>query len=199
MKKAITLLGTAFLFLALAGCEGRSDKVDNDGIVVTFDLSGEVFRIGESVNSMAGPPPAVEPDAGCIGNGYLCMQEITVRSEVKPNAAGTTTGVLSQFELDYVEIQYERVDLGTRLPPPLVRAYTGGAASEHTIVNLPVFTPEQTFNEPISDLLYENGGVDRETGETRIKLNIVFRAFGRTLGGEDVETRPMRLTFDLVQ
>jgi hypothetical protein len=199
MNKVIAFLGTAFLFLALAGCEGRSDKTDGDSIIVTLDVSSEIIRIGESVNAMAGPAPLETPEEGCIGNGYLCLQEVTIRSENKPTGNGVTPGVLSLFELDYIEIKYERVDLGSRLPPPLVRAYAGGAASSHTIGNLPIFSPEQTFNEPLSDLLYQNGGIDRETGEPRIKLNIILRAFGRTLGGDDVESRPMRLTFDLVQ
>jgi hypothetical protein len=64
---------------------------------------------------------------------------------------------------------------------------------------LPLMDLEQIENRPIADLLFENGGHDTETGETRILLNCAIRFFGRTISGDEVETAPGNFALTVTQ
>jgi hypothetical protein len=63
---------------------------------------------------------------------------------------------------------------------------------------LPVLGVEQMRAEPLSDLLFENGGIDEETGNDYIRLNVNVRVFGRTRGGEEVVSRYRGETIEFV-
>ena len=98
-------------------------------------------------------------------------------------------------------VVYERVDGGTRLPPPYVVKLLGTipAGGNFTINNLELLSFDQLNNPPLSDLLVENGGFDKETGLTYIRMNLIIRAFGRTLGGRRVESVPRPHTMEFTQ
>ena len=103
-------------------------------------------------------------------------------------------------EIQSYEVTYTRADQGTRVPPPMVRGLFGvaPAGGDYIVENLPVMALEQLLNPPLSDLLFQNGGFDKETGSTLIKLNFILRFFGRTLSGDEVETDPIFFTVDFV-
>ena len=68
-----------------------------------------------------------------------------------------------------------------------------------TLNDLPVVTPDQFNNTPLSDLLFVNGGFDRETGRQSIVLRLTMRFFGRTLAGDDVATDSIRFDVSFLQ
>ena len=57
---------------------------------------------------------------------------------------------------------------------------------------------DQLDNPPLSDLLFQNGGIDTETGLDRITLNVRIRFFGRTLSGDEVESNTVVWTIEFV-
>ena len=98
------------------------------------------------------------------------------------------------------EVVYTRVSGGTRTPTTLVRDILGFAPVNGTITysNLPLMGLEQLDNPPLSDLLVENGGVDRETNSQRITLTLTVMFFGRTIAGDRVATEPVAFTAEFV-
>jgi hypothetical protein len=178
-------LSRVLLALALAalswGCESR-DRTDSGGVVIAI---GNVTRVDSaSVNVIA-------------ANGELTLPTIQLRSIVV-NQRGSSE--LMDIQIQSYEVTYTRADGGTRVPPPLVRFLTGSlpAGGNLNISNLVILWEDQITSQPISDLLFINGGLDRETGRTRILLNANIRFFGRTLGGREVASDRLPLTIELV-
>jgi hypothetical protein len=71
----------------------------------------------------------------------------------------------------------------------------GGTLS---LANFPIMGIEQMRSAPLSDLLFENGGVDKETGATNIRINATFTVFGRTVSGENVASTPRTETIEFI-
>lgn len=176
--KATRFIAVIFLAAALAGCSARTDKTDGGGVLLSIsDFDG--LPIALAVNS---------------SDGFLQVGEIQVTSVIKnPNLAGS---VLMNVEISSYEVSYSRGDTGTKVPPIFVRGLFGvvPAGGVFTVENLPVLAPEQFNVSPISDLLFANGGFDKETGSRQIVLNFHVRFFGRTLSGDAVQTEPASFT-----
>ncbi|MEM7677072.1 MAG: hypothetical protein AAF449_13805 [Myxococcota bacterium] len=113
---------------------------------------------------------------------------------------GGQTSSLMNVRLETIELTYSRNDTGSRVPPAFVYQLTGSIPVDGTLTfnNLPIMTAEQLQNPPLSDLLFENGAVDRETGAQIVKINVTIRVFGTTLGGTDVVSAPATQTFEFV-
>jgi len=165
----------------LYGCEERTERTDSGGVLLEVELVDRPFIV--SVNS----------------NERLIIGQIDVDSVVAD--PGGATSQLMDIELESFEVGFERADNGTRLPVPFVRNVLGTVpvGGTLTLTDHTVMTVEQMRNPPLSDLLFENGGFDKETGSTNIKLNLVFRFFGRTLTGKEVSSVPRRHTVEFVQ
>jgi hypothetical protein len=58
---------------------------------------------------------------------------------------------------------------------------------------------EQFFAQPIFDLYAVNGGIDSETGDAVVALNMEIRFFGRTLSGDAVISQPARWVIEFVR
>lgn len=172
------IIGLGLLTAALLGCEGRTDRTDGGGILLSIsDFDG--LPISLAVNS---------------SDGFLQVGEIQVTSVIKnPDVVGS---VIMNVEIESYEVTFTRGDQGTKLPPKFVRGLFGvvPAGGSFTVENLPVLAPEQFNVPPISDLLFVNGGFDKETGSNQIVLNFHLRFFGRTLSGDAVETAPASFT-----
>ena len=180
---------TRVIFLSLLvavamGCESRTDEAGGGGVLLSVsDFDG--LPIAGNVNTLA-------------ATGFLQVGEITISNVVKdPNG---NTSSLMNVEIESYEVIYTRADTGTRVPPPLVRGLFGvvPADGDYIVENLPVMAQEQLLSPPLSDLLFQNGGFDKETGDTLIKINLFVRFFGRTLSGDEVETAPISFTVDFV-
>jgi hypothetical protein len=103
-------------------------------------------------------------------------------------------------QLDLYEVTFSRRDTGTRVPAPYVFSLSGvvPVSGNLTLTDFPVMSVEQMRNPPLSDLLFENGGFDKETGSTVIRIDMTFIVFGRTLGGDDVASLPRTDSFEFV-
>lgn len=167
--------------LAAVGCSD-ADEVDSGGVsLVIADFDGLPIRI--SVNA---------------SGGILQVEEIELQSIVQNPNLGT--GNLQTIQLTAYEVRYTRADTGTRVPTPLVSGLLGTVPPGGTTVleNLPLMLAEQMLNPPISDLLFVNGGFDTETGGEVIKLNLIIRFFGRTLGGREVVSNAQSFLVEFV-
>ena len=179
--RAVKLFLISLVAVGLFACESRTDRTDGGGIIL-------------SITDFDGLPIAVAVNAG---NGFVQLGEIQVSSVIKdPDLIGSA---LMNVEISSFEVTYTRADTGTRLPPKFVRGLFGvvPAGGVFTVENLPVMAPEQFDVPPLSDLFFQNGGFDKETGDTRIILNCHIRFFGRTLSGDAVISEPGNFTLTI--
>lgn len=186
MKKTTRILlnglAAVAVVAALASCSSSVDKVDSGGVTLSVtDFDG--LPITVSVNTAA--------DLGFVQVGQIDVENVPL------NPTGVTSDLMD-VEIRSYEVTYSRADTGTRVPPKYTRGLFGIApvSGTFTVENLPVMGLDQLLNEPLSDLLFENGGVDSETGSQRIQINFKIRFFGRTLGGKAVETGPAYFTVE---
>ena len=188
MRNSITLVTTTLVLVLLSslfGCDSRTEKQETGGVILTIsDFDG--FPIQVSVNTTL-------LGSGLVQVGVFTLQNIAT----DPDAA---TSELMNVEIESYEVQFSRADRGTRLPPPLIRKLLGLAPvnGTETYNNLPILAREQMDEVPLSDLLFINGGFDKETGETIILLNLSIRFFGRTLSGDAVSTSALGFTIEFV-
>jgi hypothetical protein len=168
------------LLIVLAGCQGRTDRTDSGGVLLSasFNLPPTQF-----VTSTATTLPSIPTT--------------TIQNVVADPAGVTST--LENVELRSYQVVYTRADRGTRVPPPLVEPLSGivPVNGSLSITNLAVLTNAQAGNLPISDIA--NFGVDRETGSTVISLNLSITFFGRTLSGKEVASAPTGFTMEVIQ
>jgi hypothetical protein len=176
----ITILG-----FGLGACESRTDKTDGGGVLL-------------SVSDFDGLPVQVGVNNTLASGGLVQIGEITIQNIAKDPRA--TTSSLMNVEIESYEVIYTRADVGTRVPPSLVRNVFGVSPVNGTQVyeNLPIMSLEQLDAVPLSDLQFINGGFDRETGNQTILLNFRMRFFGRTLTGDAVQTEPIGFTIEFV-
>jgi hypothetical protein len=177
-RVAKTLFALA-LALTVGACPSRTEKTDGGGVLLSISDFDEL-PIAVSVN----------------GLGFVQVGRITISN--LPKIPGGVTSSLMNVEMESYEVTFTRADRGTRLPVSFVRGIFGQAPVNGTydLENAPILGPDQLENPPLSDLLFENGGVDDETGDPRITLNLRLRFFGRTLSGDEVATAPATFTIE---
>jgi hypothetical protein len=183
-QRILSVLFVVIGAVVALGCESRTDKTEG-GVIL-------------SVSDFNGLPVLVSVNNAVNASGLVQVESITVTNVVKD--PGSATSELMNVEISSYEVVYSRADTGTRLPPPFVRNLFGVApvGGDTQYDNLPVLGNEQFFEPPLSELLFLNGGFDRETGTDRITLNLRLRFFGRTLSGDAVETAPASFTVEFV-
>ncbi len=182
MKRLITLSILTILALAVGACESRTDQTDSGGVLLSVsDFDGLPIRV--AVNS-----------AGAL----MQVGEFVIENVAK-NPTGLTSDLMN-VEIRSFEVVYTRADRGTRVPPKYTNGLFGVVPvnGTFTVENLDVMGAEQFLNEPLSDLAFENGGFDKETGSSVVRLNLSIRFFGRTLSGDAVETGPATFTVEFV-
>lgn len=179
MRKTLNLALASILILGLLACEQRTDRVDSGGVLLTF---GQIdWSAVYSVSTSAAA-------------GGASIETVTLVSVVKdPNGV---TSSLMDIELQSFEVSFARADTGTRLPPTLVRTFPGVIPVNGTLAISGMFfmLDGQLQNPPLSDLLAINGGIDSETGDDTILLDVSIVFFGRTLSGDEVQSAPLRKT-----
>ncbi len=176
---ALRLLVVASLLFVL-GCNERTDEADNGGVLLEVQFTSTLLRVGVEETET------------------LNIPTITINSVVANPSAGTSS--LMDVQLRTLEVTFSRADSGTRVPPPYFVNVIGTVPVGGSLVlsNFPVMSTEQTRVPPLSDLLIANGGFDRETGQTFIRLDMTFRAFGTTLTGTSVASQPRTQTTEFV-
>ncbi len=182
-------LGKILIALALvalvAGCEARTDKTDGGGVLLSItDFDG--LPVGVSVNTTV-----------ALG-GFVSIDEIEIEN-VPKDPTGVTSDLMN-VEIRSYEVSFTRADRGTRVPTTFTRGLFGVAPVAGTLMieGLPVLGPDQFDQPPLEDLLFANGGFDKETGTARVVLNCRLIFFGRTLSGDAVQTAPAFFTIDFV-
>ena len=171
--------------LPLAGCsDSRLERTDGGGVVL-------------SVSDFNGLPTVVSV-SGARADGVVVVESITIQS-IARDIDGDTSDLMN-IEMQSYEVTFTRGDGGTRVPPPMVRNIFGVTPVGGTQVyeNLPLLLSDQITTVPLSDLFLENGGFDKETDRTSILLNMRVRFFGRSIGGEAVDTAPIGFTVEFV-
>ncbi|MEM6705372.1 MAG: hypothetical protein AAF690_21815 [Acidobacteriota bacterium] len=179
IKKLIPVL--ALLLLGAVGCESRTDKSQTGGVEISVSDFDGLPVIG-SVNAPG---------------GLIQIDTLTLQSISKDPFAPTSD--LMNVELYSYEVTFSRADEGTRVPPTLVRGIFGTVPvnGTNTIDGLPVLDSEALRVEPLSDLFFENGGLDSETGNDFIRLNYTLVFFGRTISGDEIRSGPANFTIEM--
>lgn len=185
MRKIASLLLLTFSLAGLA-CDERTEETDSGGVLLEVDF-GTVLPFRASVNE-------------AVSTNSLVAADMVRFSSVLFNPSVDATQLMD-IELESLEVVFERVDGGTRLPPPYVVKLLGTvpAGGNFSINNLELMSFDQLNNPPLSDLIFANGGFDEETGLTYMRMNLIIRAFGRTLGGRRVESVPRPHTMEFTQ
>jgi len=171
--------------LGLAGCSEDAGDVDSGGVsLVISDFNG--------LPTVVGMEQAAAID-------LVTIDSLTLTSLVQNPSLGTSD--LQTIRLSSYEVVFTRADSGTTVPTPLVEGLIGTVpVGGNTVLNnLPILRSEQIENPPLSDLLFVNGGFDRETGGNTIKLNLRLRFFGETVGGRNIASEPQRFTVEFRQ
>jgi hypothetical protein len=167
---------------ASLSCEERTDRTDGGGVL----LSVSTFQFGNITI------PISVNETGL----FVQAESITLRSVVKDPTG--VTSPLMDVEMESYQVIYRRVDRGTVTPPPYVQRIFGtvpvGGTDQRSNFNL--LGPDQLRNRPLSDLLFVNGGIDRETGSQIVSLELEITFFGRTLSGDSVASEPVALRLD---
>jgi hypothetical protein len=174
------LLALLLVVLPVAGCNQRTDK--DEGSVILTISSFDGLPIQVSVN----------------GSSLVQVGELELSNVLKePNGR---TSDLQDIELESYEVTYTRADSGTRVPPARVGGIFGivPVGGNDTIENLDVMGLDQLGNPPLSDLLFQNGGVDQETGSQVVQLNFNLRFFGRTLAGDRIASNTASWVIEFV-
>ena len=172
------LLALAALFVL--GCEERTEQTDSGGVLLEVEFINSPVRIGVEDSDIVQIPT------------------ININSIVANPTAATSS--LMDVQLRSLDVTYSRADTGTRVPPPFFFNTIGTVpvGGTLTLSNFPIMSIEQMRSPPMSDLLIVNGGFDRETGNTFIRMNVTFRVFGTTLTGTSVASQPRTETFEFV-
>jgi hypothetical protein len=186
--KKISILFLLTLALALFGCEERTEQTDTGGVVLELAFGSVGVPYRSSVN---GELAAVNT---------LQVALLTINSVVT-NAVNSNTSALMDVELEAIEFTYTRVDGGTRVPPPFIfnMLATVPAGGTLSFAQMPIMSFDQVNSPPVSDLLFENGGFDKETGKTSIVMNVWVRAYGRTISNRAIESQRRPHTLELTQ
>ena len=169
----------ALLLLGAVGCESRTDKSQTGGVEI-------------SVSDFDGLPIVERVESSIVQIDTLTLQSIA-KDPFAP------TSDLMNVELYSYEVTFSRADEGTRVPPTLVRGIFGTVPvnGTNTIDGLPVLDSEALRVEPLSDLFFENGGLDTETGNDFIRLNYTLVFFGRTISGDEIRSGPANFTIEM--
>jgi hypothetical protein len=184
MKRPLILLLVSCLALGLSACEERTDRTDQGGVIL-------------STTDFDGLPVIVSANTEADTDALVSIDNLTITSFLRdPDGTGSD---LMSVELQSYQVIYTRIDGGTVRPPPYIRGIFGILPAPGTTdyTDLPIMGAEQIFNPPISNLLFENGGVDPETGTTVITLNAELTFFGETLSGDDVATQPVNWSIEV--
>ena len=189
MKTKIWSLAALTIFaVGTLGCPAGSGNLSKNE-------AGGVYL---SITSFDGLPVQVSVNA--VANGGFVTIGTLVISSIAVNQSAPTSALMN-VEVEVYEVGFSRADEGTKTPQPTERRVFGTIPVNGTMTlnNLPIMSSEEFHNQPLSDLLFQNGAIDSETGSEAILLNLELKFFGQTLNGTKVETRiPARFNIQFV-
>jgi len=168
MKKQSMLAVLAVVALASLSC---SNELTNNTAPVTLVLSNT-----QNLSQ-------IDLQAGAVGCG-VSVGTITMQVIAKNNQTSNLTAV----RVTRYRVSYRRVDGGTLVPPPFVRAMDTliNANTTAGLSNFVILEADALNQSPFAALLPQNGSRDPETGRPFVKLEVTVEVFGETLGGDNV-------------
>ena len=180
MRTPIKVLLLLALALVVLGCEERTEETDTGGVLLEVEFMDSLFRVGVEESEV------------------VTIPTITINSIIADPTGASSS--LMDVQLRSYQVTFSRADTGTRVPPTFFFNIIGTVpvGGTLTLSDFPILSTEQTRSPPLSDLLIANGGFDRETGQTTIRLNVIFQAFGTTLTGTRVASQPRTQTMEFV-
>lgn len=167
MRRIPALLGVlALSVMGLPSCSSNTQGDDASPVFLT--ISFDLLPIVKNVNS----------------GSFLQFQTATVKNILK--APGASSTQFLDVRLESYSVSWSRLDGGKAVPPTETFAGTliVPAGGSSTLNNYPFLTPAALSLPPFNQLFPFNGGVDRETNLTTIRLRGDVTLFGRTLSGQ---------------
>ena len=125
----------------------------------------------------------IDDDCGLLGT-------VNIKTIVK-NADTADTRFLD-VRLDRMAVSYQRSDGGSLVPASFTQTISGliTANSAGTALNNFIVFQADAFNQgPFAALFPNNGGLDAETGQPEVRMDVILDIFGETLSGENVSAR----------
>jgi hypothetical protein len=167
MRRIPALLGIlALSVLGLPSCSTNTQGDDASPVFLT--VSFDLLPIVKNVNS----------------GSFLQFQTTTIKNVLK--VPSTTTVQFLDVRLESYTVSWSRLDGGKSVPSPETFAGTVlvPANGTSTLTNYPYLSIAALQLPPFNQLFPFNGGVDRETNLTTIRLRADVAFFGRTLSGQ---------------
>lgn len=119
----------------------------------------------------------------------ITIPTMTLNSHFKSPTA-TDPQHFADVELNYYTVTYRRADGGTIVPP--VQTFAAGgllpSGGTDTLSDFPILSQSALAGTPFDQLLPFNGGIDRETGNTEIRMFYDITFFGMTVSGMRVQS-----------
>lgn len=119
----------------------------------------------------------------------LTIPTMTVHSALKNGSASDPQG-FATVQLSQYTVAYRRADGGTIVPP--IQTFAAGllvtSGGSATLTAFPILGQTAIQGSPFAQLLPFNGGVDRETGSTEIRMFYDVTFFGNTVSGQRVQS-----------
>lgn len=172
----------ALLAVGALGCNGHTERADTGGV----NLQIQTFTgmpLSQSVNT-----------SNFVQVGTLILRSIVLGPDISP-------GETSNINITTYQVTYKRLDGNGPNPPPYINHVFGSVDVGGTLTfnNLPVMGPDQLNSRPLSDLLIENGGFIRETGNNYIPIEFQVTFYGKTISGRDIASNTVAFTITLTQ
>ncbi len=171
MKFRVSSAATALTLVALLliGCGGNSSS----STVAPVYLSVQMVGIPTDFHMSSAAP--------------VTIGTITITSH--PKSPGETLSTQDDVILNEWVVTPARVDGGT-VASPVWKTFEGGAYvpanGTLTLNNYPIFPQDYYTVQPLVQLFPENGGVDKETGNSNIRQTLQVSIYGQTVAGRAV-------------
>lgn len=154
--------------LGVAGCGGNHSA----------DTAAPVF-----LSTSVQPGPA---DVAMSASGDVVIASLIIQSHAKSST--TTLSAQDDAILDQWVVTCTRTDGGTVASPSWQNFYTVyvPANGSTSLTNPRIFPAEYFTQPPLYQLFPQNGGFDKETGNTNIRQKLHIEIFGKTVAGKKV-------------
>lgn len=170
MKNRLILIAVAVASMAALSCSTElTDNAAPVELVVTHAQNLSILDID---------PLGTDPE---------CNEQIgTVTMQVIPKNP-SATGDFVQVRVQRYRVSYRRTDGGTVVPSSFVRSMDTLVGPAPTAAsNFTVIEADALSRAPFAALQPQNGNRDPETGQSRVKLEVILELFGETLAGDNV-------------
>ena len=119
----------------------------------------------------------------------LTIPTMTLTSHLKDRTS-LDPNHFADVQVGTYTVTYRRADGGTLVPPVQTFAAGGLLPSDGTLTltDFPVLSQTAMAGTPFDQLLPFNGGIDRETGSTEIRMFYDITFFGTTVSGKRVQS-----------